>query len=147
MKRKVLAALLAGVMVFSLTACGDKKDEKKDDTAKNGKTELEDSLVIYSTHSEEMLETICDAFTEETGVEVEFINLKGELADRVRSEKENPQADIMFGGDTATYMLLQDAMSRQHRHGRTSLQMIIKMQKDIGMEHIKLRLLCSTTKS
>lgn len=29
MKRKVLAALLAGVMVFSLTACGDKKDEKK----------------------------------------------------------------------------------------------------------------------
>ena len=108
MKRKVLAALLAGVMVFSLTACGDKKDEKKDDTAKNGKTELEDSLVIYSTHSEEMLETICDAFTEETGVEVEFINLKGELADRVRSEKENPQADIMFGGDTATYMLLQE---------------------------------------
>ena len=139
MKRKVLAALLAGVMVFSLTACGDKKDEKKDDTAKNGKTELEDSLVIYSTHSEEMLETICDAFTEETGVEVEFINLKGELADRVRSEKENPQADIMFGK--------KDAMSRQHRHGRTSLQMIIKMQKDIGMEHIKLRLLCSTTKS
>ena len=108
MKRKVLAALLAGVMVFSLTACGDKKDEKKDDTAKNGKTELEDSLVIYSTHSEEMLETICDAFTEETGVEVEFINLKGELADRVRSEKENPQADIMFGGDTATYKLLQE---------------------------------------
>lgn len=108
MKRKVLAALLAGVMVFSLTACGDKKDEKKDDTAKNEKTELEDSLVIYSTHSEEMLETICDAFTEETGVEVEFINLKGELADRVRSEKENPQADIMFGGDTATYMLLQE---------------------------------------
>lgn len=108
MKRKVLAALLAGVMVFSLAACGNKKDEKKDDTAKNEKTELEDSLVVYSTHSEEMLETICDTFTEKTGVEVEFINLKGELADRVRSEKDNPQADIMFGGDTATYMLLQE---------------------------------------
>nr|MCR5371414.1 extracellular solute-binding protein [Clostridium sp.] len=47
------------------------------------------------------------AFTEKTGVKVEFINLKGELADRVRSEKDNPQADIMFGGDEATYMVLK----------------------------------------
>jgi iron(III) transport system substrate-binding protein len=69
--------------------------------------ELEDSLVIYTTHPEDLLESISDMFTEKTGVEVEFINLKGELADRIRSEKENPQADIMFGGDTATYMLLQ----------------------------------------
>lgn len=37
MKRKVLAALLAGVMVFSLTACGDKKDEKKMTQQRTGK--------------------------------------------------------------------------------------------------------------
>lgn len=110
MKNRILAALLAGAMVFSLAACGSSSDSgngsdsKKEDTG----SELEDTLVVYSTHSEDMLETICDAFTEETGVEVEFINLKGELADRVRSEKENPQADIMFGGDTATYMQLQE---------------------------------------
>lgn len=68
--------------------------------------ELEDTLVIYSTHPEDLLESIADQFTAKTGVQVEFINLKGELADRVRSEKSNPQADIMFGGDTATYMVL-----------------------------------------
>ena len=67
---------------------------------------LEDTLVIYSTHPEELLESIADQFKAETGVNVEFVNLKGELADRVRSEKANPQADIMFGGDTATYMVL-----------------------------------------
>lgn len=70
--------------------------------------ELEDTLVIYSTHPEDLLESIADQFTAETGVNVEFINLKGELADRVRSEKANPQADIMFGGDTATYMVLDE---------------------------------------
>lgn len=70
-------------------------------------TQLEDSLVIYTTHPEDLVEAISDEFTKKTGVPVEFINLKGELADRIRSEKDNPQADIMFGGDTATYMVLQ----------------------------------------
>lgn len=92
MKKKLLALLLALAVVFLLVACGG--------------GETEDKLVIYTTHSEAMVEVIADAFTDKTGVEVEFINLKGELADRIRSEKENPQADIMFGGDAATYMIL-----------------------------------------
>ena len=108
MKKRLLALLLAGAMVFSLAACGtsneDVNEEVNNET--NEEVELEDTLVIYTTHSEEMVGVIADAFTEKTGVEVEFINLKGELADRVRTEKENPQADIMFGGDAATYMML-----------------------------------------
>lgn len=89
-------------MTLSFAACSTESSNG------NNSAELEDTLVIYTTHSEEMLDVIANAFTEKTGVEVEFINLKGELADRVRSEKDNPQADIMFGGDTATYMLLQE---------------------------------------
>ncbi len=113
MKKKLLAVLLMGVMVFSMTACGNTGNESENtDTEaaeeKGAETELEDTLIVYSTHSEDMLEVLADAFTEKTDIEVEFINLKGELADRVRSEKDNPQADIMFGGDTATYMLLQE---------------------------------------
>lgn len=110
MKKKLLALFLAFAMVFSLAACGsdEKEGENTDKQAENQEVELEDTLVIYTTHSEEMVGVIADAFTEETGVEVEFINLKGELADRVRSEKENPQADIMFGGDAATYMILDE---------------------------------------
>lgn len=100
MKKKILALLLSSVMTLSLVGCNNNAEST------NG--ELEDTLVVYTTHSEDMLEEISDAFTDETGVEVEFINLKGELADRVRSEKGNPQADIMFGGDTATYMQLKD---------------------------------------
>ncbi|MEN1758871.1 extracellular solute-binding protein [Anoxynatronum sibiricum] len=69
---------------------------------------LEDSLVIYSTHGEEMLALIADGFTEKTGVAVDFINLKGELADRVRAEKENPQADIMFGGPSSLYITMAE---------------------------------------
>lgn len=110
MKKRILAAMLAGAMVLSFTACGAKEETAEEGAAgtqEESAEEMEDTLVVYSTHPEDLLEGLADAFTEETGVEVEFINLKGELADRVRSEKENPQADIMFGGDAATYMLLQ----------------------------------------
>ncbi len=100
MRKKLSVAFLAAVMSLSLVACG------KDKTANNEKAE--DTVVVYTTHKEEMLEKISDEFTKETGINVEFINLKGELADRVRSEKDNPQADIMFGGDTSTYMQLTE---------------------------------------
>lgn len=106
MKRKLTAILLTAAMSLSLVACTKDSGSSKDDASKTGK--LEDTLVVYTTHGEEMLEKISDEFTEETGVNVEFINLKGELADRVRSEKDNPQADIMFGGDTSTYMQLKE---------------------------------------
>ena len=88
-KRRIISFLLAATIGLSLVGCGNsKKDEAKDNT------KLEENLVIYSTHPEDLLKVVADSFTEKTGVKVEFINLKGELADRVRAEKENPQAEI-----------------------------------------------------
>lgn len=68
---------------------------------------LEDKVVVYSTHGESMLELVADAFEKETGVKVEFINLKGELADRVRAEKANPQSDVMYGAPSSVYQELK----------------------------------------
>lgn len=125
--KKLLALILILMLALSLTACGDaakgdkkddkvsktneeeKKDEKdeeekEDQQAQEEKAGLEDKLVVYSTHPEALLEIVADAFAEKTGVEVEFINLKGELADRVRAEKDNPQADIMYGGASSLFI-------------------------------------------
>lgn len=68
---------------------------------------LEDKVVVYSTHGESLLEAVADAFEAKTGVAVEFLNLKGELADRVRAEKANPQSDVMYGGPSSVYQELQ----------------------------------------
>lgn len=68
---------------------------------------LEDKVVVYSTHGESMLEVVADAFEKETGVAVEFINLKGELADRVRAEKANPQSDVMYGAPSSVFQELK----------------------------------------
>lgn len=69
--------------------------------------ELEEKVVVYSTHGEDMLELVADAFTEETGVKVDFINLKGALADRIRAEKANPQSDVMYGAPSSVFLELK----------------------------------------
>lgn len=69
--------------------------------------ELEDRVVVYSTHGEAMLEMVADAFEKETGVRVDFINLKGQLADRVRAEKANPQSDVMYGAPSSVFQELK----------------------------------------
>ena len=121
MKKKLLLVCFAGLMAVFLAACGSGGSSASSGSSGSSAPETSASgtsapaqasaatgekLVIYSTHPEDLLESIAEDFTAETGIEVEFINLKGELADRVRSEQANPQADIMFGGDTATYMVL-----------------------------------------
>lgn len=119
MKKILSIFLVLSLLMFSAVACSNVKDnndnannneQTNNEQGDNGSSEenqeakLEDKLIIYSTHSEAMIQVVADAFTEKTGVQVEFINLKGELADRVRAEKENPQADIMFGGASSLFM-------------------------------------------
>lgn len=106
MKRLLSLVLVA---VFLITGCtGENSDPSKNVSQEQGSKELENKVVVYSTHPESLLEIVADAFTEKTGVEVEFINLKGELADRVRAEKENPQADVMYGGASSLFIELSD---------------------------------------
>lgn len=64
----------------------------------------DEKVVVYSTHSEKLLEVVADAYQEETGVKVDFINLKGALADRIRAEKANPQSDVMYGAPSSVYL-------------------------------------------
>ncbi len=109
--KKIIVVLLVLMLSLNLVACTDKtapekveNDGQSTGNVDNENTKLEDKLVIYSTHADELLQFVADEFKKQTGVEVEYINLKGELADRVRAEKENPQADIMFGGASSLFM-------------------------------------------
>lgn len=98
-------------MVFTLAACS-KAPETQEQPAEAPVEQpeevvLEEKVVIYSTHGEDMIEMVAEAFQEKTGVQVEYINLKGELAERVEAEKSNPQADVMYGGASNLFMDLK----------------------------------------
>ncbi len=89
MKRVISMVVILTLSVF-LVACGGKDSGSSD------------SLVIYSPNSEDIINTLIPMFEKDTGIKVELISAgTGELFKRISSEKENPYADIMFGGSKA----------------------------------------------
>lgn len=110
-KKLIFSLLMVVIMVFTLAACS-KAPETQEQPAEAPVEQpeevvLEEKVVIYSTHGEDMIEMVAEAFQEKTGVQVEYINLKGELAERVEAEKSNPQADVMYGGASNLFMDLK----------------------------------------
>ena len=81
--KKLLCILLALAMLTAVTAA------LADDNV----------LVIYSPNSDTEVDNIIPAFEDATGIQVELLSMgTGECVTRIDSEKDNPQADVMWGG-------------------------------------------------
>ena len=120
--KKILALVLALVMVLSLVACGGeekpaetKAPETQAPVAENPvETEAapvekkpEDytgSLVIYSPHDPSPLEAGVAMFMEKyPNIEVTALSIPtGEAIQRIAAESENPQCDVLWGGGADT---------------------------------------------
>ncbi len=105
MKKIVRIAILALVSMV-LVACGSKGPEDK-------------KLTVYTPNSEGLINAVIPLFEEKTGVKVEIISAgTGELISRIRSEKENPLGDVLFGGTYTQYLsngdLFQEYVSKEN---------------------------------
>lgn len=123
--KKVLALLLAVLMIFALAACGEKPVEPAPpadaptDAADNGAAAPADSdplaelveaakaegeLVVYGSCEEEYLAAACENFQKLYGIKVTYQRLStGEVQAKIEEEKGNPSADVWFGGTTDPY--------------------------------------------
>ncbi|MDI9371237.1 MAG: ABC transporter substrate-binding protein [Synergistaceae bacterium] len=58
-----------------------------------------ESLNVYTIWSERYATAVFDEFTRETGIKINFLRFpSGEVLARLIAEKNNPQADVFFGG-------------------------------------------------
>ncbi len=65
-----------------------------------------EKLVIYSPNSEGLLNATVPVFEKMYGVDVEVISAgTGECITRLEGEKNNPYADVMYGGNFATFKI------------------------------------------
>lgn len=56
-------------------------------------------ITAYTTLDEELARQVFNAFTAETGIQVDYVRLStGEAVARIEAERANPQASIWFGG-------------------------------------------------
>jgi len=101
--KKLLTALLVMVVAFSAFAGGGQQN-----SSGGGK------LVIYSPNTETQVNAIIPAFEKSTGIKVEIISAgTGECWKRIESEKNNPIADVIWGGQVQNSIpeLLEDYVS------------------------------------
>ncbi len=93
MKKKLVVLILVVVLVVAVVI----KISVKPGTSQSGKGG--GKLVVYSPNSEGLMNATIPLFEEKYGVDVEVIQAgTGELLKRIRSEKERPYADVLFGG-------------------------------------------------
>lgn len=86
--KKILFVLF---LAFILFGCSKKSDEQE--------------LKIYSIIHEEETVALTSLFTQKTGIPVTFLRAStGELVNRVITEKNEPQADILLGGASSYHI-------------------------------------------
>lgn len=69
------------------------------------KNEKVTELKVYSIIHEEETLALTNLFTEKTGIPVNFLRATtGELVNRVITEKDNPQADVLLGGASSYHI-------------------------------------------
>ena len=89
--KKLFKVLLVALLVLGIASCG-KKEEPTEPTVGGG------DLVIYSPNSDTLIEAAY-TFGEKYGINVEVVSAgTGECLERISAEKDNPQADVMYGG-------------------------------------------------
>lgn len=96
-----LTALLA--VLSLLAACSsDGGNSPTTSPAGDPTTAAADSLVLYSGRNENFVQPVIDAFTEETGTEVEVrYGGTGDLATTIATEGESSPADVFWAQDPA----------------------------------------------
>ena len=111
MCKKWMALGLAAMMALSLTACkgsGSQGSKASDESAAAkaeggemaaaGGTDKSEKLVIYTNSGSNGRDAWLKDYAKQAGYNVEVVQIQGgDLANRIISEKNNPQADLVFG--------------------------------------------------
>lgn len=64
-----------------------------------GESESAQRVTAYTTLDEELAREVFEAFTADTGIEVDWVRLStGEAVARIEAEQDNPQASVWYGG-------------------------------------------------
>ena len=123
--KKIIAMLLAVMMLFALAACGQSaapaEQPAQQDTPAEAPAEepaaeadpmaelvaaaqTEGELVVYGSCEEEYLAAACENFEALYGIKTTYQRLStGEVQAKIEEENGNPSADVWFGGTTDPY--------------------------------------------
>lgn len=116
LKRSILL-LVIGLVAMILAGCMAGSGNDNGSTNKNTNNgnegadagDLEEKVVVYSPHGTDILTEFQEQFEAEYGIKMEFLDMGSqEILDRVRSEKNNTQADVWWGAPQVNFNQAKD---------------------------------------
>lgn len=110
-RKKSLVSVLVLSAALLISGCNgsNTKTNSESGGSKGEKGELEDKIVVYSPHGKDILSKFEKQFEDKYGIDVEWLDMGSqEILDRVRSEKNNPQADVWWGAPSTNFNQAKD---------------------------------------
>ncbi|MDR0389370.1 MAG: ABC transporter substrate-binding protein [Spirochaetaceae bacterium] len=100
MKQKIRLSVFLVPLCLAFLACGSKSGG----SSRSASPEY-NQLTVYSALPDQEIPTYFNAFEQDTGIHVNYVRLSaGEMMARIAAEKNNPQASVMHGGSSDTYV-------------------------------------------
>lgn len=102
MKRKIRCVVVLVPLCLAVLACGSKSSSS---SSSREAAPAYNQLTVYTALPDQEIPTYFNAFEKETGIHINYVRLSaGEMAARIAVEKNNPQASVMHGGSSDTYV-------------------------------------------
>lgn len=96
----MVAAVTLSVSIFS--GCGSSESKEAAESPKGGN---QGKLTVYVGFQEDHALEAMKQFTKDTGIQAEMVRMSGgEILAKIRAEKDNPQADVWYGGPADTFV-------------------------------------------
>jgi len=103
MKRIISIAAAVTVAVHAFAGGGAEPGAKKPAAETKGAGEL----TLYYSHAADWTDPIIKEFQDRTGIKVNLVGAgTGELVSRIKAEKDNPLADLLWGGGSDSYQAI-----------------------------------------
>jgi iron(III) transport system substrate-binding protein len=102
-------SVITGLLVLAVAAQALFAAAGKDGGSAPARASTE--LTLYYSHAADWTDPIIKEFQDKTGVHVNLVGAgTGELVSRIRAEKENPLADVLWGGNPDSYDVILDLL-------------------------------------
>ncbi|GIP35096.1 ABC transporter substrate-binding protein [Paenibacillus sp. J2TS4] len=116
MKKRLSVLMIFTLITMILAACGggnaqpapstpESSPEANNAPSSKPSDKPKGKLTVYVGFQEDHAIEAMKQFTKDTGIEAEMIRMSGgEILAKIRAEKDNPQADIWYGGPADTFI-------------------------------------------
>ena len=101
--KKITALILLAAALFCLAGCGSSSTSSSASAVSSSSASGEKTLKVLAAYGNK--EKIFDAFTKDTGIKVEFLDMSsGEVLARAEAEGGKSMADVWFGGGLDSFI-------------------------------------------